>query len=299
MIAREEVKEADEAEEVKEKDARVAAFFDLDGTLLPKPSLEKRLFSMLRYRHLIGMASYWQWMREAVRLAPRGIKQIQHANKMYLRGVRVEKANCATELSASRLKCDAAREAEEEQKCTGVTFPAFFPDAVERAAWHAERGHAMVILSGTLEPLAKKAGAALEAELLQRGIAISIAVCATRLEAAAGSWTGRVAGEAMFGEAKVGAAKRICASREIQLSSCFAYGDSADDRWMLEAVGQPIAVNPSNDLARIAARNGWPVVQWKDKGLAARRTQSSGRTKGAERNCGDKEIAAEGTGNGI
>ena len=103
----------------------------------------------------------------------------------------------------------------------------------------------------------------------------------------------------MFGEAKAGAAKRFCASREIQLSSCFAYADSANDRWMLEAVGKPIAVNPSNDLARIAARNGWPVVQWKDKRHAARQTQSSGRTKGAEMNCNDKEIAAEGTGNGI
>ncbi|HXJ07078.1 MAG TPA: HAD-IB family phosphatase [Candidatus Acidoferrum sp.] len=292
-------KEVQEPEEAKERDARVAAFFDLDGTLLPKPSLEKRLFSMLRHRHLICMASYWLWMREALRLAPRGIKQIQHANKMYLRGVRVEKANCAAEISASCLRRDAAREAEKEQKCAGEHFPPFFPDAVERAAWHAERGHAMVILSGTLEPLAKKAGAALETELLQRGFAVSIAVCATRLEAAAGSWTGRVAGEAMFGEAKAGAAKRFCASREIQLSSCFAYADSANDRWMLEAVGKPIAVNPSNDLARIAARNGWPVVQWKDKRHAARQTQSSGRTKGAEMNCNDKEIAAEGTGNGI
>lgn len=298
-MVRKEVKEVDDAKEMNGKDTRVAAFFDLDGTLLPKPSLEKRFFSMLRYRHLIGMASYWLWLCEALRLAPRGIKQIQHANKMYLRGVRVEKAHSARKLDATCLQRDAAREAEEEQKSAGVTFPAFFPDALERAAWHAERGHAMVILSGTLEPLAKKAGAALEAELSQRGITISIAVCATRLEAAAGSWTGRVAGEAMFGEAKARAARCFCASRDIQITRCFGYGDSENDRWMLEAVGSPIAVNPSNDLARIAARNGWPVVRWEEKRTAEARTQSFGRTKGARMNCSEGEIAAEGTRNGI
>src|SRR5438105_15226073 len=67
--------------------ARLAAFFDLDGTLLPLPSLERQLFRMLRYRREIPMKNYFVWLREALKLLPRGIRCVMHANKMYLRGV--------------------------------------------------------------------------------------------------------------------------------------------------------------------------------------------------------------------
>lgn len=69
--------------------ARIAAFFDLDGTLLPAPSLERRFFRALRYHHKIRLENFLAWLAEAVRLAPKGILAIKQANKMYLRGVRV------------------------------------------------------------------------------------------------------------------------------------------------------------------------------------------------------------------
>ena len=58
-----------------------------------------------------------------------------------------------------------------------------------------------------------------------------------------------------------------CGGNDLDLERCFAYGDSASDRWMLEAAGKPAAVNPSNDLARIARRNDWPVLRWERKGF--------------------------------
>lgn len=242
------------ARKVSEEGAQVAAFFDLDGTLTPKPSLEKRFFSMLRHRHLIGARNYFWWLAEAVRLAPRGISQIMHANKMYLRGVRVDEAIFGA----------------------GSGFSSFFPEAIERAAWHAERGDSIVIVSGTLEPLALLAARALEAELGARERACTVRVCATRLEEEGGRWTGRTIGEAMFGEAKARAIRRIAAEMNMDLLQCFAYGDSTSDGWMLEAAGKPAAVNPSNNLARIARRSDWPVLCWgrqKDFAQSARRTQ--------------------------
>jgi HAD superfamily hydrolase (TIGR01490 family) len=255
------MKEVKEAEEVKEKDPRVAAFFDLDGTLTPGPSLEKRFFRRLRYRKLIGRANYLRWIREAVRLAPRGLKQILYANKMYLRGVRAEEA-------------DGGRDQKQGHANAGWPSCAFFPEAVERLAWHCEHGHAIVIVSGTLEPLARKAALDLEERLAGRGIEILIEICATRVETADGKWTGRILGEAMFGEAKARAIRRFCKSSGIEPSRCFAYGDSANDRWMLEAVGRPTAVNPSNDLARIAGRNGWPVLRWHGGEISTHGSQS-------------------------
>ncbi|HTQ61818.1 MAG TPA: HAD-IB family hydrolase [Candidatus Solibacter sp.] len=250
MREKREVDEAKEVKEVDEKSGGVAAFFDLDGTLLGPPSMEKRFYSLLRYRRVIGIRNGWWWMAESARLAPRGINQILHANKMYLRGV------CVSEQSPAN------------------TAP-FLAEAMERVAWHVQGGHSIVIVSGTLEALAEKAARGLESGLLGRGWATRIGVCATRLEEAGDRWTGRIVGEAMFGEAKARAIKRIAAEMDLDLERCFAYGDSASDRWMLEAVGKPAAVNPSHDLARIARRNDWPILCWEEKKDSTQRTQST------------------------
>lgn len=229
--------------------AGVAAFFDLDGTLIPLPSLEKRLLRVLRERKAIRIGNYITWLEETTRLLPRGVNQVLYANKAYLRGIAVSESDLA--------------------------IPSFFPRAVERAAWHLQRGHAIVIVSGTLEPLAKKASAALKEELAKRGIFASIQVFATGLEPDGEKWTGRIVGEAMFGEAKARTIRQFADAKKIDLSQSFGYGDSTPDRWMLETVGKPVAVNPSNDLARIAARNGWEIVYWRETQTSMQNSESS------------------------
>ena len=70
---RKEVNEVQEVEEAKEKNGDVAAFFDLDGTLMPTASLEKRYFAVLRYRkRLIGIKNYFSWLIEKRRASLRG-----------------------------------------------------------------------------------------------------------------------------------------------------------------------------------------------------------------------------------
>src|SRR5260370_29833866 len=72
-----------------EKNRSIAAFFDLDGTLIPLPSLEQRFFRVLRYRKVIHAKNYLLWLKEAARLLSRGVKAIMHSNKMYLKGVQI------------------------------------------------------------------------------------------------------------------------------------------------------------------------------------------------------------------
>jgi len=317
VTARNEVKEAQEVEEVgdlkdlKQKNGGIAAFFDLDGTLVPKPSLEKRFVSLLRYRKLIGFRNYFWWLAEATRLAPRGINPILHANKMYLRGVRealrggtdilvcLSGHDKAGEKSAARKKETRAGEIQQVggtqqlemqhaiRRQAGMAVP-LYPEGFDRVAWHAQRGHMIALVSGTLELLAQAVALALLVRLGARGITARIGVCATRLESVQEVWSGRIAGEALFGEAKARAMTCLAAEEKLDLSRCYAYGDSASDKWMLEAVGRPTAVNPSNDLARIARRNGWVVLRWaaeKSFAQSAQRSPSSeeaGETLSAE-----------------
>ena len=210
---------------------------------------------MLRYRRAIPKKNYVLWMAEAMRLAPRGIATMAQANKMYLRGVQGfcgEEGRSLLVYSALRTPVlhegqtktsDVQDRGEKKGRQARMPVPLFFAEAMERVAWHAGCGHAIVIVSGTLAPLAKEVAIALGARLAVRGIAASIGVCATRLEEVDGTWTGRIVGEAMFGEAKARAVRRLAAEERFELARCYAYGDSASDRWLLEAAGRPAAVS--------------------------------------------------------
>lgn len=269
MSATKEVKEINEVNEVKDASGGLAAFFDLDGTLVALPSLERRFFRTLQYRREISKENYFFWLREAVRLMPRGIRAILQADKMYLRGVQIID-ECGEGDGPVSFRHKNGHQAEGQasappRRNPRLPVPTFFAPAVEALAWHVKQGHEIVLISGTLEPLARMAADALEGKLAARRITVTIRVIATRLEEKEGRWTGRILGEAMFGEAKAGAAKRMAEELRLDLRRCYAYGDSLNDCWLMEAVGRPAAVNPSNGLASIARARSWPILSWEER----------------------------------
>ncbi|MFI5098544.1 MAG: hypothetical protein ACHQT6_11285, partial [Candidatus Acidiferrales bacterium] len=67
-----------------------AAFFDVDGTLIPEPSLEQRFFREVRRSGAIRLGNYFLWTREALRLLPKGIAATVHGNKRHWSGVRCD-----------------------------------------------------------------------------------------------------------------------------------------------------------------------------------------------------------------
>jgi HAD superfamily phosphoserine phosphatase-like hydrolase len=264
-----EVREVNEVNEVKEKSRGVAAFVDLDGTLVERPSLEQRLFRALRHRGLIPAKNYFLWLKEALRLVPRGISAILETNKMYLHGLEIFDERGEGDGDVSSWHKDG-HQAEGQasappRRHPRLPVPTFFAQAIERVAWHAKQRHEIVLISGTLEPLAQGAARSLEAELAARGITVTIRVIATRMEERGGRWTGRVLGEAIVGERKTCAAKRLAEEMRFDLGQCYAYGDSLSDRWLMAAVGRPAAVNPSKDLRSIALSLGWPILIWEEK----------------------------------
>jgi HAD superfamily hydrolase (TIGR01490 family) len=266
---RKEGNETREVKGVKEKSGVIAAFFDLDGTLVALPSLERTFFRVLRYRKEISARNYFLWMKEALRLIPRGMGAILHSNRMYLRGVRILDECDGRGGNVSSWHKDghqAKGQASAPPRChPRQPVPRFFAQALERVTWHARQGHKIVFLSGTIEPLARGVARTLEVELAARGITLTIRVLATRLEEGDGRWTGRILGEAVAGEAKARAAKRLAEELRLDLDRCYAYGDTLNDMELLAAVGNPAAVNPSKKLASLALSQGWTMLPWKEK----------------------------------
>jgi HAD superfamily hydrolase (TIGR01490 family) len=217
---------------------RTAAFFDIDGTLVPEPSLEKRLFNGLRHNGAMPLMNYARLAVEAGRLLPRGLAAISQGNKKYLCGLRAE------------------------QILEALGTIAFFEEGVARAEWHARQGHEIVLVTGMVKPVARMVAMALECELEARGLEREILVSATRLEERGGMFTGRLIGEANIGEVKRRSMATLAAAMQIELRQSHAYGNTMRDAPMLEAVGRAHAVNPGKDLARLSNERDWAIWHW-------------------------------------
>jgi len=264
----------------RETSGKVAAFFDLDGTLIAKPSLELRFLAELQRRRAIPMTNYLLWLARAAWLAPRGIRMMRYANKMYLRGL------CSNQVGAERERGQPPRQ-DSGQAASAV--PRFFPEGVDQVAWHARQGHAIILVSGTLAPLAQEMALALVVRLAVRRIAASVAVRATRLVENDGRWTGRIVEDAMFGRAKARAVRQMAIDKGFELAQCYAYGDCISDRWMLDAVGRAMVVNASWRMQRLARRRGWAALTW---GETRNLTQSAQRTQRRQDHILDSERLA-------
>jgi HAD superfamily hydrolase (TIGR01490 family) len=221
--------------------SKIGAFFDLDGTLLPKPSLEWRFLAHLLARDEITSTAMLRWLGNWAKTLLRNPRAAVDGNKSYLAGL------------PESLARDWANSLE-------ARSPQMFSEGPARLSWHITQQHQVVLVSGTLGFLARA---------IARGLPGHIEVIATELGVCGGYWTGKLVGEHMSGKAKFLAVRALAEQRELRLELSYGYGDQIADLPMLEAVGHPFAVNPAARLRRIARKRGWPVFNWKPLPAAA------------------------------
>jgi HAD superfamily hydrolase (TIGR01490 family) len=129
--------------------------------------------------------------------------------------------------------------------------PMVYDEAVQLIEEHHEAGRDVVIVSTSGVEVVGPIGAMLGADR----------VVATEMEIVDGHYTGEIASY-VYGPAKAEAVRRVAASAGYDLSRSFAYSDSVTDLPMLEAVGNPCAVNPDRALRKAAVDRGWPILDF-------------------------------------
>ncbi len=77
-----------------------------------------------------------------------------------------------------------------------------------------------------------------------------------------GRYTGRITNSYTAGPGKIAPARDFCTRHGGSLASLTYYGDSINDRNLLEVTGHPVAVNPSPALRAIAEENDWTILAW-------------------------------------
>jgi phosphoserine phosphatase len=213
---------------------RAAAFFDLDGTLLPGPSLEWRFIGYLLGRDAILNAHVWHWLVQFSKSIFHNPRAATAGNKLYLTGL---EESLVTDW----------------QKSGAPGSLPFFAEGIDCMVQHIARQHQVILVSGTLAPLAR---------VIAGQFPGRVEVCGTELKALDGRWTGWLAGDHLAGVAKARALRSLASRFGLNLDRSYAHGNGMADLPMLRCVGRPVVVNPSWRLARHARQLGWPVCNW-------------------------------------
>jgi HAD superfamily hydrolase (TIGR01490 family) len=223
---------------------KIGAFFDLDGTLLAPPSLEWLFIGYLTERDEIRTVNVVRWFAQSARTFPGNGHRAVLANKYYLCGIQESVVG------------------EWEKTIAPRSLPLLI-QGINRMRWHLERGHRVVLVTGTLAPLARA---------MARHLPYGVEVRATELQTKDGQFTGRLSGAHLSFEEKERVIRREAARADLNLSKSFAYGNEMSDIAMLEAVGHPAAVNASWRLNRKARRRGWTILRWSGSHEEKKRT---------------------------
>jgi phosphoserine phosphatase len=112
------------------------------------------------------------------------------------------------------------------------------------------RGDTVVLLSGTLEPIAHALAAALAVDHVR----------ATVCRELDGRYLAAPPEVHPFGAAKLEVAQQFAAEVGADLRRASAYGDSKHDLSLLQAVADPVAVLPDRPLLATARGNRWDVI---------------------------------------
>jgi len=86
---------------------------------------------------------------------------------------------------------------------------------------------------------------------------------ATEPEIVDGHYTGKVAGTPCFQQGKIERLNAWLAVTKMDSGNSWFYSDSHNDLPLLEAVANPVAVDPDDQLRAVAGERGWPITSFR------------------------------------
>lgn len=137
-----------------------------------------------------------------------------------------------------------------------VVRPLIYPGALKLVRELASQGRRLAIVTSTNNAVARP---------VADFFGISELFGATP-EVAGGRYTGRMTGIYPVREGKVKILENYCREHALKPEQFAYYGDSMSDADILGTVGEPHAVNPGEELARLAAERGWAVENFRLEG---------------------------------
>jgi len=215
-------------------DFKHIAFYDLDHTILDGNSAthlvqeahKRGVMSERQFRHAVWLSILYKLnIGDPTRMINRMLS--------WLKGVKEE--------SIMQLS---------KEIFEGLIKETIRPAIVETIREHREKGRAVVLLSSASTPICRPVSNHLELDDI---------IC-TRLESENGILTGRTRGKLVYAAEKKVRMLDYCIEKGCDPKDAWYYGDSYTDKYVMEAVGHPVAVSPDIRLLKIARRKHWPIL---------------------------------------
>lgn len=217
-------------------EARVAALFDLDRTLVTQDTAS--LF--IQFERRMGDASAFDVAKVAWWMAryTAGLLDAQRVAEKVALGYRGKREDWMVERG--------------ERCYREFVRPHVSDDGRRTIERHRREGHLVAIVtSGTpylVMPLARDVG-------------VEHVVC-SRMQVREGVFTGKLLQPLCYGSGKVALTRTFSQSHGFSLEESYFYSDSITDLPLLEAVRTPVVVNPDARLNRHARRKDWRLERW-------------------------------------
>lgn len=216
----------------------IAAFFDLDGTLIPGSA-----------NIPLAKAAFRRGFVTPVEL----IKDLRNGVSFLVQGATDQRSAQVRDRILQAVSGHPARDVE----ALGDDFMHQIVDSIQPAmaeilSRHAAEGHHRVVLSASPTEIVSRFAA-------EAGLEHGTGTTAER--DADGVYTGRLAGPFCYREGKAEVLRILAEENAYDLAASYAYSDSVSDLPMLESVGHPVVVNPEPELRQIALERGWRIVE--------------------------------------
>ena len=218
----------------------VAAIFDFDGTLIAGFSATVFIREQLK-RGDLKPREFVELMAAMSNfgLGNLGFSGMMAINAQFMRGIEED-----TYIDVG------------EQLYTKQIARLIYPESRALVDAHLAKGHTVAIISSATP---------YQVEPAARDLGIKDVLC-THLEVDNGKFTGGVVRPTCFGQGKVDAAEALAQREGADLDDSFFYSDSTDDLLLLERVGEPRALNPSQKLRKVARDRDWKIGQFGSRG---------------------------------
>lgn len=212
---------------------RPAAIFDLDGTLIPMASAERTFFFYLIRQKSLSLldlfrmfGALWSW-RGNMHAMLRG-------NKRYLKNKSVTKV---TEIARDFF----------EPQIKKLIFPLMY----EKIEMHRNAGDQLLLLSGTLDIIA---------DCFIRRLGFEGGKAGT-LEKKNGKFTGKLSGILPYGMGKLEVLSELRREYIFDPNETTLYANIYSDRFIMNAIAHPKAVNPDKKLRTYATTRRWEIIK--------------------------------------
>jgi HAD superfamily hydrolase (TIGR01490 family) len=220
----------------EQAETRVAAFFDLDKTVIAKSStlaFSRPFFDGgLINRRGVLKSAYAQFVFAASGADADQVERMRAHLTALCEGWDINQVRSIV-----------------EETLHDIVDPLVYAEAAQLITEHREQGHDVVLISASGEEIVTPIGQMI-------GATYSVG---TRMVSVDGRYTGEI-GFYCYGENKATAIKQLAAEHGYELDACHAYSDSITDLPMLDTVGHPTVVNPDRTLRTVAAGRDWPVL---------------------------------------